>query len=154
MNKVKLVAGTLGGGAVGFGFFLMVLAQLEGLSTVAYKDIVGVWTICYGHTEGVKPGDKMTEAECKEQLGEESFVYWQAVDHMVVVPMRPREHVAFTLLAYNIGLNAFKNSTLLKYANAGNMAAACLQILRWSKQKQLLRRRWIEHDICIGKTVE
>jgi lysozyme len=147
MTKTK-IAGT------GFAFFIIVLGVLEGLRTVAYQDIVGVWTICYGHTQNVKPGDTMTVAQCKVQLAEEAAVYWEDVDRMVTVPMRPREQIAFSLLAYNIGLGAFQKSTLLKYANSGNMPAACLQILRWSKQKQLLRRRWIEHDICIGKTVE
>jgi len=147
MTKAKIVGS-------GFAFFVLVLGGLEGMRQYAYQDIVGVWTICYGHTEGVKPGDTMTPLQCKEQLEAESKVYWDQVDRLVVPPMLPREQIAFSLLTYNIGINAFKTSTLLRYANSGNMPAACLQILKWVKNPRLARRRQIEHDICIGATVE
>src|SRR5690242_9902992 len=125
MSKIKLVGA---GAAAGFGFLVMLLYQLEGSETVAYQDIVGVWTICSGHTQGVKKGDTKTKEECRKLLSEEALVYWDGVDRMVTAPTRPREQVAFTSLAYNIGLNAFKGSTLLKRANEGNMPAACLEI--------------------------
>jgi hypothetical protein len=35
------------------------LKKTEGYSGVAYKCPAGVWTIGYGHTNGVKPGDKI-----------------------------------------------------------------------------------------------
>jgi hypothetical protein len=43
----------------------------EGLRTVAYPDPATngpPWTVCYGHTEGMKPGDRYTVAECKALL--------------------------------------------------------------------------------------
>ena len=37
------------------------LKLMEGLRLTAYKDAAGVWTIGYGHTQGVRKGDKITE---------------------------------------------------------------------------------------------
>ena len=42
----------------------------EGLRTTAYKDMVGVWTICYGETKGVKAGMSKTPAECSAMLSQ------------------------------------------------------------------------------------
>lgn len=152
MNKVKIVG-------TGFAFLVLILGGFEGYRYVSYPDIVGVWTICAGHTRDVKPGDTATAEECRALLRSEAQEYWDAVDRMVTVPMRPREHIAFTSLAYNIGLEAFARSTLLKRANAGQMVAACNEILRWNRAggrvvRGLVKRRRAEHDICLGITVE
>jgi lysozyme len=40
----------------------------EGRENKAYRDIVGVWTICDGETKGVKPGMVKTDAECDAML--------------------------------------------------------------------------------------
>lgn len=44
------------------------IAQHEGLRLVAYQDSVGVWTIGYGHTHGVKDGDRITPTQAKAFL--------------------------------------------------------------------------------------
>lgn len=156
MTKVKAGAVAIVGSGV--LYCIMFVAGWEGKETTAYLDIGGVPTICYGHTEGVQIGDTATEAECKEQLTEEIQEYWNAVDVIVVKPMEPWQHIAFTSLSYNIGLQAFKNSTLVRYANSGNMPAACLEILRWNKDngkvvQGLVNRREAEFKICIGDGV-
>lgn len=151
MNKLKIIG-------AGFGFCLMVVAGFEGKSLIAYRDIVGVPTICYGHTEGVRMGQTATDAECKAQLEAELKVYWDRVDDYVSVPMKPWEHVAFTSFAYNEGLQAFATSTMLKLANQGNMPAACLEMFKWhragSNQHVLDKRRNAEFKICIGEGVQ
>lgn len=45
----------------------------EGCRLTAYQDIVGVWTIGYGHTGGVKKGDKITQKEAEEFLLEDTL---------------------------------------------------------------------------------
>ncbi|WP_407674077.1 glycoside hydrolase family protein [Paracoccus beibuensis] len=44
---------------------------LGGQTHYAYQDIVGVWTIRYGSTAGVRPGDYKTDAECEALLRQE-----------------------------------------------------------------------------------
>lgn len=130
-------------------------AHWEGLRTEAYLDQAGIPTICYGETLGVKMGDKKTVAECnalhRMRLG---YFAWR-VDLMVETEMTNQQHAAFTSLAYNIGLNAFSKSTLLKKANKGDMHGACDQILRWKfigkeVSNGLLNRRKAERELCLG----
>lgn len=51
------------------------IAKWEGLRTEAYRDIVGVWTVCYGETKGVRPGDLYSKAECDAMLAREVLAY-------------------------------------------------------------------------------
>ncbi|EHW22467.1 lysozyme [Escherichia coli DEC8E] len=50
----KAVAAAIGGGAVAIASVLITGPGgndgLEGVSYIPYKDIVGVWTVCHGHT--------------------------------------------------------------------------------------------------------
>ena len=40
----------------------------EGFRSEAYQDAVGVWTIGYGHTEGVEKGDIWTQEHAEQML--------------------------------------------------------------------------------------
>ena len=50
----KAVAAAIGGGAIAIASVLITGPSgndgLEGVSYIPYKDIVGVWTVCHGHT--------------------------------------------------------------------------------------------------------
>lgn len=165
MTKGKVIAGIVGGGLM---YAVMFIGGWEGKSNKAYLDIVGVKTICYGHTEGVQIGDYATDEQCRAQLKEEVKVYWDRVDELVVAEMKPWEHIAFTSFSYNMGLGAFQSSTMRRYASGGNMAAACLELIKnsqWSnincKTKGgcqfvpgLENRRQAEFRMCIGEGVQ
>lgn len=47
---------------------LALIAQFEGCILTAYQDAVGVWTIGYGHTKGVKRGQTITKAQAMDFL--------------------------------------------------------------------------------------
>jgi len=47
---------------------LDLIKAFEGLRLRAYQDSVGVWTIGYGHTRGVFPGQVITAAQAEELL--------------------------------------------------------------------------------------
>lgn len=47
---------------------LDLIKGFEGLRLRAYRDPAGVWTIGYGHTGGVKPGQVITRARAEELL--------------------------------------------------------------------------------------
>ena len=157
--KTKAGAAAIVG--AGFLYCVLFIAGWEGKSNEAYLDIVGVATICYGHTEGVQIGDYATDEECKSQLTPEVRRYWEAVDDLVVAPMKPWEHVAFTSFSYNVGLGNFAKSTMRRYASGGSMAAACLELIKnsqWSKAggkfvQGLENRRQAEFRVCIGEGI-
>ena len=58
--------------AAGFMPVLLALVMFfEGVSLKAYQDGASVWTICYGHTAGVKRGDVATMTQCVAWLRED-----------------------------------------------------------------------------------
>ena len=44
------------------------IKKFEGCVLTAYQDTAGVWTIGYGHTQGVKKGDKITAYQAEQFL--------------------------------------------------------------------------------------
>lgn len=132
-----------------------VIAHFEGLRLFAYRDPVNIPTICYGYIKGVQMGDQKTKAECDKLLRDEALSFAYLVDIAVTVPMKPHEHAAFTSFSYNVGIGAFQRSTLLRRVNAGELPAACDELLRWTyaggKQLDgLKRRREAERKLCRG----
>lgn len=134
---------------------IAVVGGFEGLRTVAYRDPVGIPTICFGETRGVRMGDRATVPECKEMLGERLLEFSNAVDSCLHHPLTDGQRVAFVSLAYNIGTGAFCRSSVAAYARRGEMAAACEAIMRFRYAKGvplpgLTRRRKEERAICLG----
>ena len=112
------------------------ICNFEGKRLVAYDDGVGVWTIGFGTTiypNGikVKKGDVCTEAQAKAYMAHDLKKFELAVNNAVTVPLNQNQFDALVSLAYNIGTNAFKNSTLVKKLNAGEYRGAANQFDMW-----------------------
>lgn len=58
---------------------LELIASFEGLRLEAYKCAAGVWTIGYGHTKGVNPGQKITKERAMEFLRQDVAAAEKAV---------------------------------------------------------------------------
>ena len=126
----------------------------EGLRTVAYRDPVGIPTVCFGETLGVKIGDKFTADQCKEMLGERVLEFGRGVDKRTKVELPPERKAALVSFAYNVGVDAYCNSTLTRKLNAGDTVGACNELLRWTKAKGitlpgLVKRREQERELCM-----
>ena len=126
----------------------------EGLSLKAYPDIVGVPTICYGETKNVKLGQTATKEYCDSQLSARLIEFNQGVESCITRPLRDNERVAFVSLAYNIGVGAFCQSTVVRRFNAGDKAGACDAILMWNRAggkvvQGLVNRRVKEREMCL-----
>ena len=50
---------------------IALIKKFEGIELQAYQDSVGVWTIGYGHTKGVKEGDNISLKQAEAMLEEE-----------------------------------------------------------------------------------
>jgi lysozyme len=107
--------------------------SFEGFKSEAYKCPAGVWTIGYGTTENVQPGDTVTEQQAEAMLLEDLMEASKAVDDLVDVQITQAQYDALTSFIYNVGREAFRNSTLLKLLNAGNYDGAAKQLPRWNK---------------------
>ncbi|GAB5431203.1 MAG: hypothetical protein EpisKO_05730 [Epibacterium sp.] len=131
------------------------VAQFEGLRTQAYKDVVGIWTVCFGETKGVGPGDEYTVAECEAMLDEELRAYAVELGKCLKAPLPEGAAVAFLSWSYNVGTGAACRSTAVRKANAGDLFGACDELLRWNRAggrvvRGLVIRREKEHSLCVG----
>ena len=135
---------------------LIGITQYEGFRQVAYNDGVGVTTIGFGTTAGVKPGDTVTVERALIFALNDATKHGDAVKRCVKVPLHQHEFDAYTSLAYNIGPTAFCNSTVVKRANALDYEGACVAIERFNKAggkvlRGLVKRRAAERAMCEGK---
>jgi lysozyme len=133
------------------------IKQFEGLKLKAYKDVVGVWTIGYGTTKGVKSGQVIAEAEAEKFLRADVAEFESVVSKIVKVPLKQYEFDALVSFTYNVGKTALANSSLLTLLNAGERERAADQFLRWDKAKGcvfpgLTRRRKAERAMFLGRT--
>ena len=150
MNRIQVAALSLSATA------LVGLAVHEGYREEAYQDIVGVWTIGFGTTKGVQPGQKLDPVKALQRALTDSQKFEGALKECVHVPLHQHEYDAFISLAYNIGAGAFCRSTLVRKLNAGDYEGACAEILRWNKAsgkvvRGLVVRREAEHKKCLGQ---
>ena len=135
---------------------LVGLLAHEGYKEEAYIPVPGdVPTIGFGTTKGVKMGDKTDPVKAIKRAYEDMQKFEGAIKRCVKVPLYQHEYDAYLSLLYNIGDNAFCNSTLVRFLNQGQYDQACKQILRWDKfQGKPLRgltvRREQEYKKCLG----
>ena len=148
-RKTRLVGG-IGAAAIAL------VGAWEGLRLTAYRDVVGVPTVCYGETLGVKLGDKHTEVECDAMLLSSLQRHEAGMRKCLKAPdaIPAKSYVAFVSLTYNIGVGAFCKSTARKRLDAGDVRGAC-DAATWytraggRKITGLVNRRSAEHELCL-----
>ena len=107
------------------------IKKFESCRLTAYKCQAGVWTIGYGHTKGVKPGQKITKATAEKYLKNDIKEFENVVRKNVKVPISQNQFDALVSFAFNVGANNFKKSTLLKLLNKGDYEGAAKQFDKW-----------------------
>ena len=150
-KKIRFAVGALAVSAAA----LVGIATHEGYRGEAYKDAVGIPTIGYGETAGVKMSDKTTPERALVQLLTSTEKHVDAIRSCVKVPLYQHEFDAYVSLSYNIGAAAFCRSTLVKKLNAGDYDGACEEIRRWNRAggkvlPGLVKRREAEYVMCKG----
>nr|WP_154325058.1 lysozyme [Pantoea sp. 201603H] len=152
----KLIAAA-GGGAIAIAtVFLGGKNGVEGRVYEPYKDVVGVWTVCDGHTgTDIVKSKKYTDRECDRLLWNDLKPVKKSVDSLVKVPLNEYQRASLYSFTYNVGSSAFSKSTLLKKLNSGDQAGACEEMRRWvyaggMKWKGLQNRREMERSLCLA----
>lgn len=115
---------------------MALIKRFEGLRLQAYQDSVGVWTIGYGWTQPVAgrkvgAGMAINAATAERLLACGVAQFEQGVERRVTVPITQGQFDALVSFAYNLGLRALENSTLLRRLNAGDRQGAADQFGRW-----------------------
>ncbi|WP_417764674.1 lysozyme [Shewanella chilikensis] len=136
-----------------------IIKEFEGLRLEAYKCPADVWTIGYGHTRAVVPGDVITEKEAEDFLSEDVEDAEDAVNAYVDVKLNQNQFDALVSFVYNLGAGNFRSSTLLRKLNAGDYLGAANEFKRWNKSggvtlNGLVRRREAEANLFIGAYYE
>ncbi|MGC1307903.1 MAG: lysozyme [Phormidesmis sp.] len=136
---------------------LLLIKSFEGLRLKAYRDAVGIWTIGYGTTRGVKPGMQISEAQAEQFLQQDLARFEQAISDVINVPVNDNQFSALSSFTYNVGPGAFRSSTLLRLLNEGHdLRSTADQLLRWDKAggkplAGLTRRRKAERSLFLGE---
>jgi len=149
----KSIAGVVSGGALAIAAVL--ITPFEGTKHVPYLDVVGVPTVCTGHTgPDIIMGKTYTDAECQALLNKDLRKVANQIDPLIKRTIPDTTRAALYSFAYNVGTGAFRQSTLLKKINAGDTVGACNELRLWTyaggKQwKGLMNRREIERDVCL-----
>ena len=117
---------------------LELIKEFEGFSSTAYLCSAKKATIGYGNTfweDGtpVKIGDQISKERAETLLKHVVDNFSVAVEVDIKIEVTQNQFDALVSLAYNIGLGAFKNSTLLRQLNRGNFVGASQEFLRWDK---------------------
>lgn len=150
------IAAAIGGGAIAIATVMLSGKDgLEGREYVPYRDVVGVLTVCDGHTgSDINPGHRYNDAECDALTRSDLRRIARQVDPHIKVPTTETQRAAIYSFAYNVGASAAINSTLMKKLNARDYAGACNELRRWvyacgKKWRGLMNRREIEREVCM-----
>jgi lysozyme len=137
---------------------LDLIKRFEGCELEAYQDAVGIWTIGYGHTgSDIHKGLKITQAQADAILAKDVERFASGVAANVRVALTQSEFDALVSFAFNVGLTAFRTSTLLKLLNDNSdRSVVATQFLRWNKAgdkvlEGLTKRRNAEKELFLSK---
>lgn len=109
------------------------VAPWEGYLPYAYQDSGGVWTIGYGHTAGVHPGQRTNRAQALRWLAQDLRSASRAVARNVHVKLTVRERIACISFTFNVGEGGLQSSTFLRKLNEGKKREASNALMLWVK---------------------
>lgn len=81
---------------------LQLIESFEGLRLTSYQDSVGVWTIGYGHTLGVKAGQTITQLQAQAFLQQDLGVAEAAVNKLGL-NLTDNQFAALVSFTFNLG---------------------------------------------------
>lgn len=137
-----------------FASLLSFIAVFEGYRPIAYKDPVGVPTVCYGHT-GSAVSLNHNRDTCDGLLSLDSLHAMTVVERSLDYKLPAGSLVAFSSFVYNVGEGNWRSSTLLKRLKEHRYIDACYELDRWvyaggDVLRGLQRRRAQERELCLS----
>lgn len=111
------------------------IKKSEACVLTAYQDSAGVWTIGYGHTRGVKKGDRINQMQADQYLADDLNTFVAAANKVRRIT-RQGQFDAVVDFMFNCGVGNFDKSTLKSFIESGRAT--------WEIQEQFLR--WVYAD--------
>ena len=134
---------------------LQLIKDFEGLRLKAYLCPAGIPTIGWGHTRGVRIGETITEAQASDYLVED-IAPIEVLLNSQHINFRQEQFDALVSWIFNLGVNAFGGSTMLKYIRDNRSDEDITDMMvRWvnAGKKPLVglkRRRIAEANMFVG----
>jgi lysozyme len=134
---------------------IALIKKFESCRLTAYQDVVGIWTIGWGHvSDDIEEGQEITQDEADQLLREDLDEFEDGVSQLVKVELTDNQFAALVAFSYNVGLNNLKQSMLLRCLNMHNAKDAADQFLRWDHAggkvvAGLTRRREAERELFL-----
>jgi GH24 family phage-related lysozyme (muramidase) len=146
-------------------FAINLIKEFEGFKDYAYIDTDGTPVIGYGLSRiggiPVQIGDRISTTQADAALDAHIREIHRELDEAVKVDLSDRQLSALTSLAYNVGVESVKSSTLVEKINAQDYAGAADEFLRWDKANLqgalvqmpgLTRRRTAERQLFLSQS--
>lgn len=134
------------------------IKRFEGYRRKAAQLPDGRWTIGYGHTLTAREGAEVSEADAEALLVYDLIAVQHAVNESVLAPVSQNQFDALCSFAFNIGLDNFRRSQVLKRLNSGAAVQAACAMELWRKADfegerivvdALVRRRAVEKALFL-----
>ena len=124
-----------------------------------FKALSGApFTIGYGNTQGITHSMEWTQQKADAELEKHvaEFMEGAIKASPKLANMSPSQIAAVTSLCYNIGLNAYKTSTVARMIAAGDIYGAANGFPLWNKAQGkildgLVKRREVERNLFLSK---
>ena len=133
------------------------MKKWEGLKLFAFLDTGGVPTIGYGHTKGVSIGDAITPQQANQLFDDDIAIFEKEVNR-VKRKLTQNQFDALVSFCFNVGISAFRRSTLRRYVEMGMSAEYIVKEFgRWIHDngkpiKGLIERRKWEAQKYLGRS--
>ena len=131
------------------------IQSFESLRLQAYQDQRGIWTIGWGHVQGVVPYQTCSVSDADDWFTQDTQTAVNAVNSTTDVPLTQEQFDALVSFCFNVGQGAEAHSTLLSYVTQHRFAEAADQFLVWDHiagvpNAGLLRRRQAERALFLS----
>lgn len=140
-------------GVAAAAILVPMVARWEGKSNDPYRDIAGIYTVCYGETRVAMR--RYSDAQCETMLSDGLGDFAKPVlRRNPELRYRPNQLAASVSLAYNIGDSAYARSSVARHFSAGQWRQGCDAFLSWNRAgghvvNGLRLRREAERQICL-----
>lgn len=115
------------------GAGLDLIRSFEGFRETSVRLPDGRWMIGHGHVRTAREGVRITEADALDLLRHDLKAIEDEMSLLVLAPLSQNQFDALASLAFNISIEKFKNSDVLRALNAGDELAAAAGFDCWRK---------------------
>ncbi len=109
------------------------IKRFEGYRQMSAQLPDGRWTIGYGHTLTARPGATVSEKDAEALLLYDLISVAHSVNEHTYTPLTQNQFDALVCFAFNIGLENFLRSGVLRRINEGSMLQAACAMEMWRK---------------------